>query len=165
MKGDFEKALKGDGAQSKGFIKIIDEYSGTKTANIAKLYAAICVLQNDTTSSKKSFDEAIKYLKDYDEQDDNTVSAAAKAMLGNCLVSTGDNAGGAAALVEAADKADNESLSPLFLHQAGQLYEELKQPEKALELYERIKKDYPQSSYNQGDPSQNIDIDIERVKK
>ena len=165
-KQDFEKALKGDGAQSKGFIKIIDEYSGTKTANLAKIYAAICVLQNDTTASQKTFDEAIKYLKDFDVQDDNTISAAAIAMLGNCLVSKNDKAGGAEKLVEAAEKANNEALSPLFLIQAGEIYEEMKQNDKALELYEKIKNDYPQSPVSLGtDPTQNIDVLIERVKK
>ena len=33
----YEEALNGDKAASKGFVKIIDEYSGTKTANLAKL--------------------------------------------------------------------------------------------------------------------------------
>jgi len=163
---DFEKALKGDGARSKGFAKIINEYSGTKTSNLARLYAAICVLQNDTTLSKKSFDEAISYLKEYKSQDDNTVSAAAIGMLGNCLVSNGDKQGGAEKLIEAAKKADNESLSPLFLFQAGEIYEDLKQPEKALELYNQIKNDYPQSSMSTGnDPMLNIDSYIEKLKK
>ncbi len=163
---DFEKALKGDGAQSKGFAKIVDEYSGTKTANIAKLYAAICVLQNDTTLSTKSFDEAIGYLKDYDGQDDNTISAAAIEMLGNCMIAKGDKAGGAEKLIEAATKANNDALSPLFLLQAGEVYEDLKQSDKALELYERIKNDYPQSTLALGNgPVQSIETYIERVKK
>ena len=158
-KQDFEKALKGD-------ARIIDEYSGTKTANLAKLYAAICVLQNDTTASQKSFDEAIKYLNDFESQKDNTISALAIEMLGNCMVSKGDKAGGAEKLIEAANKANNEALSPLFLIQAGEIYEELKQNDKALELYEKIKNEYPQSPVSLGsDPTQNIDVYIERVKK
>ncbi len=163
---DYTKALNGDGAQSIGFKRIIDEYSGTKTSNISRLYAAICVLKNDSTLSGKSFDEAIKYLQDYEVQDDNTISAAAIEMLGNCMISKGDKQGGAEKLIEAATKADNDALSPQFLLQAGEVYEDLKQPEKALELYEKIKKDYPQSPICSGnDPTLNIETFIERVKK
>jgi len=165
-KMEYEKALKGDGAKSIGFARIIDEYGGTKTANLAKLYAAICVLQNDTTASQKSFDDAINFLKDFEPQKDNTISAAAIEMLGNCMVSKGDKNGGATKLIEAAEKANNEALSPLFLIQAGEIYEDLKQNDKALELYEKIKAEYPQSPVSMGtDPTQNIDVYIERVKK
>ena len=156
----YEEALNGDKAASKGFVKIIDEYSGTKTANLAKLYAAICYFKQD----KK--DEAIKYLKDFDAQDDNTISPSAIAMLGNCMVDKNDKEGGAAKLVEAANAADNESLSPVFLRQAAFVYEDLKNTDKALELYKQIKEKYPQSVLCQGDENGTmIDTYIERLSK
>ena len=156
----YEEALNGDKAASKGFVKIIDEYSGTKTANLAKLYAAICYFKQD----KK--DEAIKYLKDFDAEDDNTISPSAIAMLGNCMVDKNDKEGGAAKLVEAANAADNESLSPVFLRQAAFVYEDLKNTDKALELYKQIKEKYPQSVLCQGDENGTmIDTYIERLSK
>lgn len=156
----YEEALNGDKVASKGFVKIIDEYSGTKTANLAKLYAAICYFKQD----KK--DEAIKYLKAFDAQDDNTISPSAIAMLGNCMVDKNDKEGGAAKLVEAANAADNESLSPVFLRQAAFVYEDLKNTDKALELYKQIKEKYPQSVLCQGDENGTmIDTYIERLSK
>ena len=70
----YDQALNGDG-NSKGFIKIIDEYSGTKTANIAKLYAGLSYAKVDSVS------EAIKFLEDFSTQDDDIVSPAAIAAL------------------------------------------------------------------------------------
>lgn len=158
----FEDALNGNkaDAKSKGFLKIIDEYSGTKTANLAKLYAAICYVKQEKT------DEAIKYLKEFDAADDNSISPIAIEMLGNSLVAKGDKEGGAAKLVEAAKAADNESLSPVFLRQAAVIYEDLKKNDKALELYEEIKSKYPQSAMCQGDENgTQIDAYIESLKK
>ena len=158
----FEDALNGDksDANSKGFLKIINEYSGTKTANLAKLYAAICYIKQEKT------DEAIKYLKEFDVAEDNSISPIALEMLGNSLIAKGDKEGGAAKLVEAAKAADNESLSPVFLRQAAIIYEDLKKNDKALELYEQIKSQYPQSAMCQGDENgTQIDAYIESLKK
>ena len=52
------KALNGDGV-NKGFIYVIKNYDGTKSANLSKYYAGICDLKLG------NFNEAIKYLKDF----------------------------------------------------------------------------------------------------
>lgn len=155
----YEEALNGDKGNSKGFLKIIDEYDGTKTANLAKLYAAICYVKTD------KIDDAIKYLQDFNTEDDNTISPLATEMLGNCLIAKGDKEGGATKLIEAAKAADNESLSPVFLRQAALVYEDLGKKDKALELYQQIKNDYPQCMYCQGEENGTmIDSYIENVK-
>lgn len=155
----YEEALNGDKANAKGFLKIIDEYDGTKTANLSKLYAAICYVKTD------KIDDAIKYLQDFDAEDDNTISPLAIEMLGNCMVAKGDKEGGASKLIEAAKAANNESLSPVFLRQAAVVYEDLGKKDKALELYEQIKKDYPQCIYCQGEENGTmIDTYIENLK-
>ncbi|MBR3530348.1 MAG: tetratricopeptide repeat protein [Bacteroidaceae bacterium] len=150
----FEQALNGDGANVMGFLKIIDEYSGTKTANLAKLYAAICYANTDKTA------EAIKMFEDFDAQNDQMVSPAALAALGNCYVKNGDGQKGAETLVKAAQKADNDAISPLALRQAGEVYESLNQTDKALELYQQIKDKYYRSPL-----ANDIDKYIERVSK
>lgn len=155
----YEEALNGNKADAKGFLKIIDEFDGTKTANLAKLYAAICYVKTD------KIDDAIKYLKDFDTEDDSTISPLAIEMLGNCLVAKGDKEGGASKLLEAAKAADNASLSPVFLRQAALVYEELGKKDKALELYQQIKEKYPQSTYCQGEENGTlIDTYIENLK-
>ncbi|MBQ0046078.1 MAG: tetratricopeptide repeat protein [Prevotellaceae bacterium] len=149
----YDQALNGDG-NSKGFIKIIDEFSGTETANLAKLYAGLAYASTDKT------DEAIKYLEDFSAQDDQMVSPAAMGALGNLYVQKGDTEKGATTLVKAADKANNDAVSPVLLLQAGQLYESLNQNDKAVELYNKIKKTYFRSVV-----AQDIDKYIERATK
>lgn len=149
----YEQALKGEGT-NKGFLKIIDEYSGTETANLAKLYAGLAYAKTDKV------DEAIKYLEDFSTQSDDMVSPAAIAALGNLYIQKGDNEKGLKTLIKAAEKADNDAVSPVFLLQAGEVYESMGQNDKAVELYTRIKKQYFRSPL-----SQEIDKYIERATK
>ncbi len=149
----YEQALKGEG-NTKGLLKIIDEYSGTKTANLAKLYAGLAYAKTDKT------DDAIKMLEDFSTQDDDMVSPAAVAALGNLYVKKGDKEKGAQTLIKAATEADNDAVSAVFLLQAGEVYESLGQNDKAIELYNKIKKQYFRSPL-----SQEIDKYIERATK
>ena len=150
----YEQALNGDGVQEKGFLKIIDEYSGTSTANLAKAYAGLCYLNLD------KLDEAIKMLESFEPQDDQMISPSAIAALGNCYIKKGDNQKGAETLIKTANKANNDAVSPVFLLQAGEVYEELGNTDKALELYKEIKDKYFRSPL-----SAEIDKYIERVSK
>ena len=150
----YEQALNGDGVQEKGFLKIIDEYSGTSTANLAKAYAGLCYLNLD------KLDEAIKMLESFEPQNDQMISPSAIAALGNCYIKKGDNQKGAETLIKAANKANNDAVSPVFLLQAGEVYEELGNTDKALELYKEIKDKYFRSPL-----SAEIDKYIERVSK
>lgn len=149
----YEQALNGDG-NTKGFVKIIDEFSGTETANLAKLYAGLSCAKLDKV------DDAIKYLEDFSAQDDQMVSPAALGALGNCYIQKGETEKGASILVKAAEKADNDAVSPVLLLQAGEAYESLGNNEKAVELYNKIKKQYFRSMV-----SQDIDKYIERATK
>ena len=132
----YDKALNGDGAVSIGFLRIIDEYSGTKTANLAKLYAAICYANTD------KYDEAIKMFESFSQKDDQMISPASIAALGNCYVQKGDNKKGLELLLKAAKEADNDALSPVFMMQAAKVYQIEGQDDKALELYKEIKNKY-----------------------
>lgn len=150
--GNYEQALNGD-CVNAGFLQIIDEFSCTPSGNLARLYAGLCYAHTDKA------EEAVKYLKDFDACDDAMVSNAAIAALGNCYAQLGQNEKAASTLLEAAKRADNTTLSPLFYLQAGQLFEALGNKDKALECYETIKNDYPQS-FQRND----IDKYIERLK-
>ncbi len=150
----YDQALNGDGASSKGFLKIINDYSGTKTANLAKLYAALCY------ANTEKYAEAIKMFEDFDKKNDQMVSPASLGALGNCYIKNGQSEKGAELLVKAAQSADNNALSPLFLLQAGEVYESLNNNAKAVELYKEIK-----SKYFRSPVSLNIDKYIERATK
>jgi len=136
MQDQYEQALNGDGANEMGLLKVIKQYGGTKTANLAKLYAAICYANTGKTA------EAIKMFEGFKAQDDQMVSPAAMAALANCYVTAGQKEKGADMLVKAANKADNDAISPISLFQAAQVYESLGNTDKALELYKTVKEKY-----------------------
>ena len=152
MAGNYEQALNGDGTNA-GFLQIIDEFGSTPSGNIARLYAGLCYVQTE------KFEDAVKYLEDFDACDDQMISNAAIAALGNCYAQLGQNEKAASTLVKAARRADGNTLSPLFYLQAGQIYEALGDKAEALKCYETIKNEYPQSIQRQ-----DIDKYIERVK-
>lgn len=149
----WEQALNGDGATA-GLLKVMDEYSGTKTANLAKLYAAICYANTD------KIDEAIKMYEDFNQKKDQMISPASLAALGNCYITKGQNDKGVELLLKAAKSADNDAVSPVFLLQAAQVYESMNKNEEAVKLYNQIKKDYFRSPI-----AQDIDKYIERATK
>lgn len=149
----YEQALNGDG-NNKGFIKVINEFDGTKTANLAKLYAGLSYAKTGKV------DEAIKYLEDFSAQDDEMISPEAVASLGNLYIQKGDTQKGIDKLLKAADMADNDAVSPIALLQAGEAYESLGQNEKAVELYKKIKKSYFRSNV-----AKDIDKYVERATK
>ncbi len=150
--GNYEQALNGDGT-NPGFLQVIDQYGSTPSGNIARLYAGLCYAHTDKA------EEAVKFLEDYDLCDDQMVSNAAIAALGNCYAQLGQNEKAASTLLKAAKRANSTTLSPLFYLQAGQIYESLGNKDEALKCYETIKNEYPQSMQRQ-----DIDKYIERVK-
>ena len=148
----FQKALNGDSINA-GFLTIIEQDGSGKVVNLAKLYAGICYARLG------NLQEAASYLEQYDAQDDEMVSPAALGALGNVKASLGQLDEAVATLIKAADKADNNALSPQFLIQAGEILESQGKKAEALELYERIKAKYTDwQRYN------TIDNYIERVK-
>lgn len=151
----FEEALNGDGAKL-GFLKVMNEYSGTKTANIAKLYAAACYAKTDKV------DEAIKMFESYDGQDDEIVSPMAIVSLADCYITKGNTEKGIELLLKAAKEANNAAISPLALLKAGEIYESQGKNDKALELYKQIKDNY--SEMESGIVAE-IDMYIERTSK
>ncbi|MCF0197826.1 MAG: tetratricopeptide repeat protein [Bacteroidaceae bacterium] len=151
--GNYQKALEGDGANCVGLLEVVKQYGGCKTGNVAKLYAGL------SYANLKQFEEAKKYLSDFDTKDDALISPAALGALGNVYVQLGENEKGAETLVKAASKADNSLVSPIFLVQAAQVYESLGNADKALKLYEQIRDNYRGSV--QGNE---VEKYIERIK-
>ncbi len=150
--GDYEKALNGDSISYFGFAKVISDFKGTDAANLAKFYAGISL------AKMGKYEEAVGYLESY-KSSDTYVAANAMAALGNCKINLGDLDQGASLLVKAADKADLQSSSPVWLRQAGMVYEKLGRNDKALQCYNKIKQRYPNSRTIAND----IDKYIEKV--
>ena len=151
---NFEKALNGDGQGFEGFLKIAEENGSTDAGNLAKLYAGMSYAQTG------KYEEAVKFLEDFDACDDNIITPSAIAMLGNCYAQLGNNEKAAKTLVKAAKMADNATLSPFYWMQAGEIYEAMGKNDEALDCYEEIKENYVNSmQYNE------IEKYIERLSK
>ncbi len=134
----FEQALNGDSIGYIGFIKVIDQFGGTKAANLAKAYAGICY------QSLGNYDQALKFLTDFDG-DDQMVAPAILGATGNCYAQLGQLDKASSTLLKAADKADNNTLSPIFLLQAGEILVKQGKYDDAVKAYTTIKDKYFQS--------------------
>ena len=148
----FEQALNGDSIGYTGFLKVADDYSGTKAANLAKAYAGICYAQLG------KYEEAVKMLDSFNGKD-QMVAPEILGAAGNCYAQLGQLDKAASTLLSAADKADNNTLSPIFLIQAGEILVKQGKYDDAVNAYTKIKDKYFQSY-------QAMDIDkyIEQAK-
>ena len=148
---NFEAALNGDSLGYAGFVKLADEFSGTKAGNLANAYAGICYAQLG------KYEDAEKYLSKFDA-DDQLVAPAVLGTMGNCYAQMGQLDKAAATLIKAAKRANSLSLSPIYLIQAGQILEKQGKNAEAVEAYKSVKNDYA-NSYQAMD----IDKYIERA--
>ena len=157
----FEQAVNGDGAGFVGFAKLADEYSGTKAGNLANLYAGLCY------ANLGKWAEAQKSLDAFSTEDDQMISPASQAALGDAYAHLNQLDKAVDAFKKAADMADskaeddaNNSLSPIFLIKAGEVLESQGKKDEALKIYQDIKKKYVNSMLVQ---SAEIDKYIERA--
>jgi len=144
-------ALNGDG-NYLGFIDIANDYKYTRTGNLARYSAGICYLHLG------QYEEAIEYLDKYSKKD-KMIGSLAIGATGDAYVELGDMEKGVAKYIEAADFAKNSFNTPIYLMKAGEIHELNGQYDEALILYERIQKEYPESTEGLA-----IDKYIARVK-
>ena len=135
---NYEAALNGDSLGYAGFIKLADEFSGTAAGNLANAYAGICYAQLG------KYEDATKYLDKF-SADDQLVAPAVIGTLGNCYAQMGQLDKAAATLLKAANRAESNSLSPVYLIQAGQILEKQGKNAEAIEAYKQVKTEYPNS--------------------
>ena len=143
----FAQALNGDSTGYAGFVKIASDYSSTPAGNLANLYAGLCYANLD------KWEDAVKFLDKYSPANDEMVSPAAVAALGNAYAHVKQLDKAVDALKKAAKMADsqalentNNSLSPTFLLQAATILESQNKKDEALKIYQDIKKKYVNST-------------------
>ena len=149
--GNYEAALNGDSLGTTGFLTVAQKFSGTDAGELANAYAGICYAQLG------QYENAIQYLDKF-SADDQLISPAILGTMGNCYAQLGQLDKAAATLVKAASKANSHALSPIYLVQAGQIYEKLGKNSEAVSAYQTIKDKYF-NSYQ----SMDIDKYIERA--
>lgn len=133
-----DKAITGDGSYP-GFEKIADEYSNTKSANIANAYLGGLYLQ------KGEFQKAADALGKYSSTGSPVVDPLVLGMLGDAYSEMKDYSKAVTYYKKAADKSKNSFTSPLFLKKLGLVYEEQKELKSAADAYKKIKTDFPES--------------------
>ncbi len=150
-KDSFQVALNGDG-NNLGFLQIMDEFSGTKIANLCRFYTGVCYRELG------DYDKALEFLRSY-SLDDDMVAPVALGAIGDCYVEKGDTENGIAFYSKAIEYRSNALSTPLFLLRRGLLYEASSKKVEALADYQLIKDAYPRSAQ-----ASEIDKYIERVK-
>ncbi|MEP3209432.1 MAG: tetratricopeptide repeat protein [Maribacter sp.] len=142
-----------NGAEGKyGFKDIIDEYSGTKAANLANYSAGMAYL------NMNQYEEAIDYLEDFSSEDD-ILGALSKGGLGDAFMQLGQAADALGYYEQALSHSTNEYTTPKFLYKAGVTALELNQNDKALGYFQRIKDEFSKS-----EEAQTIDAFIGMAK-
>jgi tetratricopeptide (TPR) repeat protein len=146
-----QKAINGDGL-NYGFIDIIDEYSGTKAANLSHYYLGICYRNTG------EYEYAIDELKSFSSSD-IMISTVALGAIGDSYMELNDIDEAINYYEKAVSKGDNNLTSPIYLFKAGLAYEDKQDFASAETKYKSIKEDYPDSR-----EAQTIDKYIARVE-
>ncbi|HSR61262.1 MAG TPA: tetratricopeptide repeat protein [Robiginitalea sp.] len=128
-----------NGAEGKyGLLDIIDEYSGTQAANLARYATGISYLHLDR------YQEAISFLEDY-KSDDAILGAIGLGSIGDAFMELGQTGEALNYYDRALAHDSNDFTTPLYLQKAGVASLSLGQAEEAAAYFSRIKDEFPES--------------------
>ena len=145
-----QRCLNGDA--NNGALKFISKYDGTDAANLCEYYAGACYLY------LKQFDKSIKYLKDF-HTDAHQIQSRAYGMIGDAYSELKKNNDALDYYKKAADVNDKDDFTtPEYLYRAALFAETIGKKQDAIDLYKKIKKDYPLS-----DRAANVDKYLARL--
>jgi len=133
----FNLALNG-GEGKYGFLRIIEDYSGTDAANLAQYYAGLAYLNTG------KFKEAIAHLEKY-KADDKVTKPLALGAIGDAFIENNQKPEALAYYIKAFKADNNDFTTPRFLFKAGTLCLDLGKKEEALKYFTNIKEQYATS--------------------
>jgi len=134
----FNLALNGD-VNYPGFLSIIDDYSATKSANLANYYAGISYLHMG------QFEDAIDYLEAFNAND-KMLKPISLGAIGDANMELGNKEEAVCFYVKAANTSVNDFTTPIYLMKAGQAYELIGDYKSALKIYNQIKEQHKKSA-------------------
>ncbi len=130
--------LNGDG-QAKGVLNVINNFGGTKAANLAKYYAGVSYLKLG------DFNNAVKYLKDF-SSNAKQIQVMAYGCLGDAYSELNKKEEAVESYKKAANTLDtDESNSSEYLFRAALLEETAGKTKEALDLYKELKDKFPKT--------------------
>jgi tetratricopeptide (TPR) repeat protein len=135
----FALALENPGGGFDGFLDIIDNYNGTKTANLAKLYSGISYM------NLGRYDDAIRYLNSYSAKG-SLATATKNGTLGDAYAEKGDLEKALSYYNKAAAANSNEFMNLQNLKKAALLNYKLGNNDAALKIFKNIMDKYPDAS-------------------
>lgn len=128
-------ALFGNGNDYIGFEEVINQFGGTKTADLARAYAGI------SYSRLGDNEKGLNHLNKF-KGGDKLITPAILGAIGDVYMNMdmGDKA--IKQFLRAAKAADDNLLSPIYYKKAGLAYLHAQDFDKAIEIFETIKKTY-----------------------
>ena len=149
--GEYQTALDGT-ATAPGLVEIVEDYGSTPSGNLARFYAA------DAAFRLGDYDRAFDYFRSFEGGDD---MIAASALAGQAAVYeiNEEYARGGDLFRRAASIVEDDLNSPGYLMAAGRAYEKAGDFEEAVDAYERIREEYPESTQ-----AQDIDFVLARAR-
>ena len=151
QRDSFVLALENPGGGYEGLLDIIDNYSGTKTANLAKLYAGISYLNAGL------YDNAVQYLESHTSSGDYS-PIIKNGSLGDAYSELEDFSKALTYYEKATNSSEDALMTPYYLYKLGLLARRNGDNSKALNAFEKIKNKYPKSN-----EASNIDLLIGSV--
>ena len=137
------KALNGDG-QYSGFLTVADNYSSTKSGNLANYYSAICQMNLAPNDSINYYEDALNSLSDFDT-DDEILYSLSTGLKGDANLELGNYEKALNYYVSAANDYVNDFTTPYFMMKQAFVHELNEDYNSALKIYESIKVKYSQS--------------------
>jgi len=132
-------ALNGNNS-TPGFLKVIKNYGGTPSGNLAKLYAGECYLQLG------EFKKSIEQLESFNSGGAKQVEAKVQGMLGDANAELKNNAKAIEYYQKAGSIFESDvNLSSEYLFRAGMLLEIEGKNAEAIKLYQQIKEKFPRT--------------------
>lgn len=131
-------ALNGDG-NSYGFLEIMDEFPGTKAANLSSFYAGASYLKLG------DFDGAIRNLKKF-SSDDYLLQGRAYSLIGDAYMEQDDFTNAIDYYKKAVDYKKNDSFTPIYMKKLAIAQEQNGSLAAAAATYGTIINDYPNAA-------------------
>ncbi|MCF8340606.1 MAG: tetratricopeptide repeat protein [Chitinophagaceae bacterium] len=132
-------ALNGNNS-TPGFLKVIKNYGGTPSGNLAKLYAGECYLQLG------EFKKSIEQLESFNAGGAKQVEAKVQGMLGDANAELKNNAKAISHYQKAGSIFESDiNMSSEYLFRAGMLLEIEGKNAEAIKLYQQIKEKFPRT--------------------
>lgn len=144
-------SLNGDGAKY-GMLDIAYKYSNTKAGNLANYYAGMAYM------NIKDYANTIKYLNAFDS-DDDILGPIAKGGIGDAFIQLEQLEDAYDYYVQASSLKTNNYTTPIYLYKAGIIGLKIGKNKKALEYFNAIKSDFPEST-----EAKDIDVFIGKAR-